>query len=341
KESGLDHDAFVRTSLRDDLKWMISQTAPSYARIVGAHSRVPSLLQRTLAAYPSQDDWLMSPLVDRYGVVLDEAPRNPAAIAMAFDGLAGAAGGRGWSLRTRPSVRSDDLRFLTWLAFSRGARSAAYGDLPSDSAFVKVVTRNPALFAELRPVPAAVAILYDPRSGAAAEESLASVYEALFRRNIAADFLHTGELSLAAMKRHRVLVVPGATAASAAAALKEFSSAGGLVIHLDERTPFDDAMVARLSKAGAVPEARVGGGDGLVETRFLQSARVLMLIALNHSTRPARVTLTFKLETQEAIWQNMETGAGVNFIAGPDGPTYTYFFRPRDALVLMIRTDIR
>ncbi|HET7221296.1 MAG TPA: beta-galactosidase, partial [Vicinamibacterales bacterium] len=47
KESGLDHDAFVRTSLRDDLKWMISQTAPSYARIVGAHSRVPSLLQRT------------------------------------------------------------------------------------------------------------------------------------------------------------------------------------------------------------------------------------------------------------------------------------------------------
>jgi hypothetical protein len=37
----------------------------------------------------------------------------------------------------------------------------------------------------------------------------------------------------------------------------------------------------------------------------------------------------------------MVTGAGVSFIAGPAGPLYRYVFRPRDALVLMIRKDIR
>jgi hypothetical protein len=65
------------------------------------------------------------------------------------------------------------------------------------------------------------------------------------------------------------------------------------------------------------------------------------LIGLNHSSSAARVTMTFKPDVQEAIWQNMETGAGVNFIAGPFGPSYTYWFRPRDALVLMIRKDVR
>jgi hypothetical protein len=51
--------------------------------------------------------------------------------------------------------------------------------------------------------------------------------------------------------------------------------------------------------------------------------------------------MTFTPDTQEAIWQNMETGAAINFVAGPEGPTYTYAFGPRDALVLMIRKSVR
>ena len=51
--------------------------------------------------------------------------------------------------------------------------------------------------------------------------------------------------------------------------------------------------------------------------------------------------MTFAPDVQEAIWQNMESGAAVNFVAGPDGPRYTYNFGPRDALVLMIRKTIR
>jgi hypothetical protein len=32
---------------------------------------------------------------------------------------------------------------------------------------------------------------------------------------------------------------------------------------------------------------------------------------------------------------------GVNFVAGPNGPTYAYWFAPKDVLVLMIRKYIR
>ena len=49
------------------------------------------------------------------------------------------------------------------------------------------------------------------------------------------------------------------------------------------------------------------------------------------------MTLTFSEAMPEAIWQNMLTGAAVNFVAGPTGPVYTRTFPPRDVLVLMIR----
>jgi hypothetical protein len=87
-------------------------------------------------------------------------------------------------------------------------------------------------------------------------------------------------------------------------------------------------------------DVRVEGSTS-VDVRFLESADVQMIVALNHAETSQRVTMTFPRETQEAIWQNMETGASVNFIAGAGGPSYTYWFRPRDALVLMIRKDIR
>ncbi len=93
--------------------------------------------------------------------------------------------------------------------------------------------------------------------------------------------------------------------------------------------------------AGATPEVRLSGGDGQVETRFLESADTIVLIAINHSNEPQKVTMTFTPDTQEAIWLNLETGASVNFVAGPDGPTYTYAFKPRDVVVLMIKKEWR
>jgi hypothetical protein len=88
-------------------------------------------------------------------------------------------------------------------------------------------------------------------------------------------------------------------------------------------------------------DVRIDGGAGLVETRFLESADALLLFAINHADTPHRVTMTFTPEVPEAIWQNMETGASVNFVAGASGAAYTYTFAPRDVVVLMIRKKYR
>jgi beta-galactosidase GanA len=93
--------------------------------------------------------------------------------------------------------------------------------------------------------------------------------------------------------------------------------------------------------AGVAPDVRIDGAPGLVEARFLESSDALLLIAINHSDVPQRVTMTFTPDTPEAIWLNMETGASVNFVAGPNGPTYTHAFARRDVLVLMIRKALR
>ena len=93
--------------------------------------------------------------------------------------------------------------------------------------------------------------------------------------------------------------------------------------------------------AGATPEVRLSGGGGQVETRFLESSDAIVLIGINHSTEPQKVTMTFTPDTPEAIWLNLETGASVNFVAGPDGPTYSYAFKPRDVVVLMIKKEWR
>ncbi len=89
------------------------------------------------------------------------------------------------------------------------------------------------------------------------------------------------------------------------------------------------------------PDVRVDGGGGQVDATFLESADVLMLIAVNRGETAARVMMSFTPDTQEAIWQNMETGATVNFVAGANGPTYAHAFAGHETLVLMIRKSIR
>jgi beta-galactosidase len=87
--------------------------------------------------------------------------------------------------------------------------------------------------------------------------------------------------------------------------------------------------------AGVKPEVRIDGAPGFVECRFLESSGAIVLIALNHSDTTQKVTLSFEPSIPEAIWQNMETGSQVSFVQGPNGPTYTHTFAPRDAMVLV------
>ncbi len=87
--------------------------------------------------------------------------------------------------------------------------------------------------------------------------------------------------------------------------------------------------------AGATPEIRLDVAGGLVEARFLESSDAMLFVAINYGSVPQKVTFTFAPDVPEAIWQNMETGAAVNFREGPDGPIYTRTLGARDALVLV------
>jgi hypothetical protein len=83
------------------------------------------------------------------------------------------------------------------------------------------------------------------------------------------------------------------------------------------------------------PEIEIDGAPGRVEARFLESSDAIVLIAINHGDTAERVTFRFAPDIPEAIWQNMETGAAVNFVQGQDGPTYAHTFGPRDVMVLV------
>lgn len=86
---------------------------------------------------------------------------------------------------------------------------------------------------------------------------------------------------------------------------------------------------------------RVAAGTPDIFARFVESKDAIVLVAANLTGTEQRVTLTFGAETPEAIWQNMEHGGAVNFVAGPEGPLYTRVFPPHDVVVLMIRTQYR
>jgi hypothetical protein len=84
-----------------------------------------------------------------------------------------------------------------------------------------------------------------------------------------------------------------------------------------------------------------GASGASVDVKLLESADALMIIALNYSPAPQKVTINFAADMPEAIWQNLETGAAVHFVMGRDGPFLTHTFAPRDAMVLMIRKTLR
>jgi hypothetical protein len=97
-----------------------------------------------------------------------------------------------------------------------------------------------------------------------------------------------------------------------------------------------DATLERVfSAAGLKPEVAIEGAGGLVDARFLESADAMLLVAINYGSSPRRVTFTFAPDVPEAIWQNMETGAAVNFVQGTDGPTYAHTFGGQDVIVLV------
>lgn len=111
------------------------------------------------------------------------------------------------------------------------------------------------------------------------------------------------------------------------------AAAGGR--NADGRRRVHDLLQRVFAAAGAKPEVRIDGTGGLVEARVLESADAMLLVAMNYGSTPRKVTFRFGPDVPEAIWQNMESGAAVNFVQGADGPTYTRTFAGRDVMVLV------
>jgi Beta-galactosidase len=315
-----DKDAFVVEHSAEQARGLANASRTRRGRLMTTHVAIPSVL-RGVVGGTWQDDWLMRPVADYYGTSLQpSAAVTSTQWLNGLDGIRSAAQDRGWWWMQDPRVSNDGLpegsvREVMWTAVARGARGLVLGEgnLEESGGVARAIARNPALFAPLRPRPSSIAIVYDRRGSTAGASRTADVHRALIERNIPVDFIRAGEVA-ARGARYRMV--------------------------LSDLSPPVQELLERTTRAGVGPEVRVENGTQ-IETRFLESPDVLMLIAINHSDRAQRVTLRFTPDTQEAIWQNMETGANVNFVAGPDGPIHTSSFAPRGTLVLMIRKDLR
>jgi hypothetical protein len=327
--SRLAFAAFERTS---DLTVLAGATSARGARLVTTYAAVPTALGPSSTDWAGQNDRSISAIVDRYGTAFDPGSRGglqPSAwLAFAADAMRSAAGDK-WTLVENTTsadvtMSAADLRLRAWTAISRGARGVTFPEwralgppgggidnrARAAGAFASVITHNPALFAPLRPSPPAAAIVYNVHSPGAAAETT-RLYRTFFDRNVPVDLIGIDDVS-DAQERYRAIV-----------------------------SRRDQASTVALTTAGVGPVIRVEAARATVEMRVLESPDVIALIGLNHSTNAERVTLHFPPDTQEAIWQNMETGTAVNFVAAQDGPTYTHLFQPKDTLVLIIRKGIR
>jgi hypothetical protein len=319
--TGLERDTFLAVSALERSRALANASSARGGRLVTNHTGVPSVL-RGLEGWRGQDDWLMRGAFDHYGTSIqpDGTGLSTTQWLFGLDGIASAARDRGWwwiQEEAESAAAPGAVRERMWTAVSRGARGLVVDGWPEGAGVkeagdvARVIARNPALFAPLRPAPAAVAILYDPRDDRPLSARMAP-YGALLERNVAVDLVHVDEVAA--------------------------GRAGGYSAVLDAAKPIEAAL--REATAPAARHVRIDGGAG-VETRFIESSDVILLIGLNHSDRSQRVTMRFPPDTQEAIWQNMETGAAVNFVAAADGPTYTHTFAARGTLVLMIRKSVR
>ena len=84
-----------------------------------------------------------------------------------------------------------------------------------------------------------------------------------------------------------------------------------------------------------------GPGGAAIDVRLLESAELMVIIALNRAAERRDAVISFERDIPEAIWQNLETGTSTSFVMGGGGPVLEHTFAARDALVLMIRKRFR
>ena len=206
-------------------------------------------------------------------------------------------------------VTPADLRIWTWSALARGAKAiATYAFYPMSSgyesggfglveldgtlteraktagAIARLVGSHSPLFLAARPVPAQVAVVYNPlshfvggRQRAAAyggpqgeiagieRDSLLGIYRALFPSNVPIDYVHADHLKAAELASYRLVVLPYTPMmrASAASELREYVRAGGTLV-LEARAGWNDDSGRAASVIPGLGLAEVAGARRLV-----------------------------------------------------------------------------
>ena len=189
------------------------------------------------------------------------------------------------ALNVSPTVTPEDLRIWTWSAVARGAKavctyayypmstgyeSGGFGLVRLDGtltersrtagAIARLVGAHSRLFLDARPVPAQVAVVYNPLShfvggrqrataygGPQGEvagierDSLLGIYRALFPTNVPLDFVHADHLTARDLAPYRLVVLPYPLmlSARAAAELREYARGGGSLV-VEARAGWND-----------------------------------------------------------------------------------------------------
>jgi len=189
------------------------------------------------------------------------------------------------ALDVSPTVTPSDLRVWTWSALSRGAKAVCtYAYYPMSTGYesggfglvqldgtlterahaagevARVVDRHSALFLAARPLPAEVAVVYNPLchfvggrqratvyggpQGEVAgieQDSLLGVYRALFPTNLPLDFVHADRLDARSLAAYKLVVMPYPLMmpARTAAELRRYVQDGGTLV-LEARAGWND-----------------------------------------------------------------------------------------------------
>lgn len=189
-----------------------------------------------------------------------------------------------YALRLSGTVTPADERIWMWSAFARGAKglsvyawypmssgyeSGGYGLIMLDGTVTeraraagkvaKSINNNQQLFLNAKPIPAQVAIVYNPlsyfvggrqampaslaqgESGSMEQKSMQGWYRALFPANVPIDFVHIDQIAEGKAGRYKLIVLPFPLmlSESAAKGLVEYVRSGGALV-TEARTAWND-----------------------------------------------------------------------------------------------------
>ena len=250
------------------------------------------------------------------GWYIGEMQAGDGTIALLHSDPVTAADHRIWAWSSLASG-AKGINVYAWWPMSSGYESGGYGLIELDGTITdrarstgniaRIVNANQRLFIESRPVPARIAIVYNPLAqlvgGAqrkqdwpeAHQSSLIGYYRVLAENNIPVDFIHRADLESGDLSQYRLIIVPYPImmTQTAAAGLGRFVAGGGYAV-AEARAAWNDE---RGFAADIIPGAGLHEVFGVREKNLWMRAGVqLALTDTTHAlTRGLRGSLRGEL----------------------------------------------